>query len=255
VPLAERTQKNADNCSACHMPRGDTEVPHVAFTHHRIGKHGAKAPPGNPLAITLVPIDENPHLGPMDRKRNLAVAYMEAYRNPVYSSPAYKGYPETFRARARELLQEVYQAGFRDAMVLHALAEITWTEENFVYATRFVKEALAAPDLKPDSRANCLAILAGCETKGRNLPAAATALEQLVSLRRFANDWSLLGGNYLEQGLPAKARPAFEKALAIRPSRPAPHLGLAETFRRMNDPARARQEEELGEWLRSRRLE
>ncbi|HVS35327.1 MAG TPA: cytochrome c3 family protein, partial [Gemmataceae bacterium] len=37
---AERRRKQpADDCSACHMPRSGTDIPHIAFTHHRIGLH------------------------------------------------------------------------------------------------------------------------------------------------------------------------------------------------------------------------
>jgi len=40
LPPEPRLKQNpADNCAACHMPKGDTDISHVAFTHHRIGKH------------------------------------------------------------------------------------------------------------------------------------------------------------------------------------------------------------------------
>ena len=34
---AQRSPEN--NCIQCHMPRSETEIPHLAFTHHRIGVH------------------------------------------------------------------------------------------------------------------------------------------------------------------------------------------------------------------------
>ena len=37
---AQRIKKDGtDNCTACHMPRGDTDIAHITFTHHRIGLH------------------------------------------------------------------------------------------------------------------------------------------------------------------------------------------------------------------------
>src|SRR5262249_27696291 len=74
----ERVRKDpSDNCIACHMPRGNTDIPHIAFTHHRIGKHtvGTAA---DPVAVPdLVPTDDQSHLSPADRERNLGLAYMQ----------------------------------------------------------------------------------------------------------------------------------------------------------------------------------
>ncbi|MCA9205427.1 MAG: hypothetical protein KDA59_20385, partial [Planctomycetales bacterium] len=40
LELAERREHQPqDNCVACHMPTSDTDIPHIAFTHHRIGIH------------------------------------------------------------------------------------------------------------------------------------------------------------------------------------------------------------------------
>ena len=39
-----RAKDPADNCLACHMPRGDTEIPHLAFTNHRIARRPAARP-------------------------------------------------------------------------------------------------------------------------------------------------------------------------------------------------------------------
>jgi hypothetical protein len=43
LPREARLAKNAeDSCIACHMPRTPTNVPHTAFTHHRIAVHDPK---------------------------------------------------------------------------------------------------------------------------------------------------------------------------------------------------------------------
>ncbi len=50
IPVTKRRAKDAaDNCMNCHMPRSPTEIPHFAFTHHRIGIHETNAePPATP---------------------------------------------------------------------------------------------------------------------------------------------------------------------------------------------------------------
>jgi hypothetical protein len=53
LPRPERLRRNGgDDCLACHMPRVGTDIPHIAFTHHRIGIHGERpsAPAARPAA-------------------------------------------------------------------------------------------------------------------------------------------------------------------------------------------------------------
>ncbi len=91
-----RLKKNAqDDCAACHMPRGDTEIPHIAFTHHRIGRHAAAPLTATEPGATLVPLDNVAHLPAVDQQRNLGLANLEVSRSA--SAP----YSETFRERAR----------------------------------------------------------------------------------------------------------------------------------------------------------
>ena len=41
-PSARRSKESPDNnCVQCHMPRSKTDIPHLAFTHHRVGIHDA----------------------------------------------------------------------------------------------------------------------------------------------------------------------------------------------------------------------
>src|SRR5262249_54023591 len=43
LPRDERLKKNQQgDCAACHMPQRPTDLPHFAFTHHRIGIHAAE---------------------------------------------------------------------------------------------------------------------------------------------------------------------------------------------------------------------
>ncbi len=68
-----RKQQPADNCAACHMPRGDTDIPHIAFTHHRIGLHGTKPPTAADRVPDLVPV-ENADVGLSDTDREAATS-------------------------------------------------------------------------------------------------------------------------------------------------------------------------------------
>src|SRR5262249_24330641 len=78
---AERLKKDpADSCAACHMPRGDTDIPHVAFTNHRIVREAPRrTAEGAGRLPELVPTDDLSHLPPLDRQRNLGLAYRAVF--------------------------------------------------------------------------------------------------------------------------------------------------------------------------------
>ena len=147
LELSARMKKvPADNCVVCHMPQGDTEIPHVAFTHHRIGKHR----PGGPVAPSRVPeltlVDEPANLSLVDRQRNLGLAYLGAAGNADFAR-----YSGEFRRRALSSLSEAYAGGVRDAATAQGLAELLWQEDR-QRARQYANEALAAADLEPESR-------------------------------------------------------------------------------------------------------
>jgi hypothetical protein len=249
---AERIKKNAaDDCSACHMPRGDTDIPHIAFTHHRIGRH--TSPPAS-TALTgrtpeLVPVEDVAYLPQIDQQRNLGLAYLQVSRDRRHSQ-----YAETFTTRARELLEAVYAAGLRDGVITQNLASIYWKIDP-ARAAKYADEALTDKDLIADVRAAALVVRADCHLHNGELDAAIALLEELVTLRRQAEDWRLLGKLYLDRNEPQRALQAYQKALAIRPFRYEIHGGLGEAYRLLGNNVRAREHLERAQWLLQNRPE
>jgi tetratricopeptide (TPR) repeat protein len=260
---AERRQKDAaDNCVACHMARGDTEIPHIAFTSHRIVRKPSQRPadlaPG--LAIQagssgrvpdLVPTDDDSHLPPLDRQRNLGLAYHAAFQNPAHTR---LGYAETFRERARELLEGVEAAGLHEPQTAVALAEVYWGKDRDG-AAAYARQALKAADATPEVRVAALRVLAGADMQEGEYDSARKRLEELVRRERSAEDWYFLGLCHLRQGRPAEALPPLRQALAIRPDRFATHAALAEVCFRLGDTRRAQEHRDKAAWLRKNRPE
>jgi predicted CXXCH cytochrome family protein len=255
---AQRQAKGAtDNCLACHMPRGDTEIPHIAFTNHRIVRRPTLRPadlgPGGALlpddssgrAPALVPIDDVPQLGPLDQRRNLGLAYFAACRNPVYVRYGYGG---AFRARARDLLEGVDAAGLHDPETAVALAELYWEKDRYV-ATAYARQALQATDISAESRISSLLILAGAAMQDCQFEAASRWLEEVVPRQRAANDWYFLGLCYLEEDQPSRALSALRQSLAIRPDCSAVHARLAQAYRRLGNVRQANEHREKARWL------
>jgi hypothetical protein len=248
LPMLQRQAKQ-DACTTCHMPRGDTDIPHVAFTHHRIGKHGGKPAAASNEMPDLVPSDDVSHFPAIDRDRNLGLAYQQAAMNPIHERHA-----GPFRDRAVSLLEKVHRAGLKDGRTAEALAELYWNRDAD-RAGRFAREALAATDLSPEGRAKALIVLASSRYEDKDYGGAIELLEQLVKLRRFAEDWRLLGVCHLQAGRPGQALPALRQALAIRPTSASIHGALGETYRALGDTRRAREHFDKADWLKRNRVQ
>jgi hypothetical protein len=241
VEKSERLRKNADHCVACHMPQSDTDIPHIAFTHHRIGRHGrAPALAGGPTP-DLSAIGDLGHLSLADRKRNLGLAYLELSRGSAQEA--------TYRARARTNLEAAHAAGLRDGATTEALAEIYWRKDP-LQAVVYAQEAVDAKDTPAAARAAAQHILADEKFTKRDFASAAKLLEKLTHQRRYAEDWRLLSVSYLELGQTHKALATLETALAIRPYRHTTHLAFAEAYERLGDKGRVREHHDIAQWLR-----
>jgi tetratricopeptide (TPR) repeat protein len=243
---ARRQKEAGDNCASCHMPRGDTEIPHIAFTHHRIGLH----PPRPPAAVgapELVPEEDNDNLTALDRERNLGLAYLEARRKPALAA-----YARLFQERAVQHLEAVRAAGLRDGTTAVGLAEIAWDRDRPL-ATAMARQALEEEsDAPPARRAMALMMLAYGEAQDGNFEPALGPLEERIRINRFADDWRFLSQCYRSQGQPRKALAALQQALAIRPYRAHIHQELAEVYYLLGDSQKAAEHREKALWLKSR---
>jgi predicted CXXCH cytochrome family protein len=246
-----------DNCLICHMPRGATEFPHLAFTNHRILRNPVARPPGlapgrallpsdsSGQAPNLVPTDDNIQLSPLDRQRNLGLAYFEASGNPVYVRSGYAG---AFHERALQLLEKVDAAGLADGETAGALANLYW-EKDHALAAVYARQALQSSHLSAEARVSSLLKLAGMDMQDRQFEAAGRHLAEVVRLQRAAGDWYFLGLCYLQQNQPSQALPALQQSLSIRPDRSAVHARLAEAYRLLGDDQRATEHREKAYWL------
>jgi hypothetical protein len=250
LELVQRLEKQPkDNCLACHMPRSDTEVPHVSFTHHRIGYHNRPLPSGPQRSPELVATDDLSHLSTLDRERCLGLAYQSVRRKPEYSS-----YANEFRERERIHLEAAYVGGLRDAETLIGLAEL-YSRADRPRACELAKECLAAKETSSKARILAQMVLAYTDYQNLNDTEAIVELEELVKKRRLAEDWRRLGTSYFRQKEPEKALFALNKALEIRPYRPASHAGLGEVYGLLGKDKLADDHREKAKWLQAHNQE
>jgi predicted CXXCH cytochrome family protein len=108
---AEQARRaNADDCTACHMPRGPTnDIEHVVFTDHSIRR--------KPAGSGVAPTSESelvPYPSYTSTTRDLALAYAVV---------ALRDHNAADRARAFELLKQAAEQRTADAQALAYLAE------------------------------------------------------------------------------------------------------------------------------------
>lgn len=138
---------------SCHMPQVSTDIPHIAFTHHRIGVHGRNKASGvlDVRQADLVPFGTTSGLSPLELRRCHALACAE------YSARAAS--PELsaeFRGRALRELQELTIEAPQDGEVAAALARISWEVGDLEAAKVAAQRALRSTNLSSGGRVNSL---------------------------------------------------------------------------------------------------
>jgi hypothetical protein len=223
------------------MPAGKIDIPHLAFSHHRIGVHPAAettrraSRPADPLRgrEALEPFHDLSRFGPLDRKRGLGLAYA---KNASHQESA-QGV-QAHHQRARQLLGEVWDAGLRDGPVARTLAVANY-RLGLPDVRPYAEAALTDPDLDGQDRCDVLILLADDEAKRGNYARAVELLRHLTRLRREAVDWSYLGRCERACGHEAEGLEALETAARIGAGTPRLHQELAEIYDQRGDPARA----------------
>ena len=249
-PPEPRLSKVPDNnCMTCHMPQSPTDIPHFAFTHHRIGLHAtvevgkANATRADATkdqrAGRLAPVFETKS-SPVIEKRNLALAYFELAESET--SPQVS---QEYRARAEAMLLDTYQTRYRDAEVESALARISWDRQDLAGAIQLAQSAIQSPAVSSRSRLNSLFIIGESALQMQNYPLATQSLETLVKERRIYTDWLLLTLCYSRNGQLDEAARTLTQAIKINPVRREAHEMIIEVFKRQNKPELAKKHTEL----------
>lgn len=232
-PIQERLKHSpSDNCVTCHMPNSQTEIPHFAFTHHRIGKHSPHLP-NSPIANSreLIQIGTFKTLSSLDESRNLGLAYLQLSDGPGQAFQA-----DGHRARALDILRQVKEHGMRDVEVEASLARLYWGTDPR-QTIQHARLASQFPDTSPDAWATICFTL-GSTLYGSNQPAEAIPwLEKTLKARPTADVWYMLSDSYLLLGERQKSVWAAQQASELAPDRPRYLQHYANLVRTSDQPA------------------
>ncbi|MEX2175351.1 MAG: multiheme c-type cytochrome [Pirellulaceae bacterium] len=243
LPLLERTSRNQNDCAACHMPQTPTDVPHVAFTHHRVGIHEPQSSKPKVAAtgfLPLAPVLDVSLLSELDRQYAQGLANLQYYRDHQQQPGAVR-----YLKEARPLVEATLAAGLVDGRLALAKAELAGAAGDLPLAEHWARLTLAEAELSTTDRAAALRLLAAFDLQDDRLPEAKDSLEQLTALRRDPRDWLLLGVCQQRLGNAAAAVTALERVLQIDPAPP-------ETYELLEPLYRAQGLAERAAWCRQR---
>jgi predicted CXXCH cytochrome family protein len=236
VDRARRERESPDNnCIHCHMPTAPTEIPHIAFTHHRIGRHdrpAAAAKEHGPDEV-LEPILSLARHGGLDRQRAFGLGYLQAATQAPEEQVRVR-----FQETALRLLTEAQELGLRDVALKAALLRVRFAlglEDGPAEA----EAALADPGLTGQDRCDLLFVLANVHVQQGRFEEAIAVLRLLNGLRRHSMQWLLLARCERALGRGAAETRALETAVTINPRLWKVQQHLAEHYRAREDLKRA----------------
>lgn len=233
-PKRRAEQSPGNSCIHCHMPASPTEIPHLAFTHHRIGIHGQRpAPPGALGPGVLEPFLDLSRLSAIDQKRSLGLGYLEVANLTRDPSIA-----DHYRRHALDLLGGVHKAGLRDPAMEVSLARLRF-DVKLPEVESLAARALEDPELAGQDRCNALFLLADGHARRKEYKEALPLALELIKLRRHPTDWILLAHCREKLGDAAGTVAAHEQAVRIDPRKWELQQHLADHFRRHGDGKKA----------------
>jgi hypothetical protein len=232
-PARLRTESPANDCVQCHMPRSPTEIPHLAFTHHRIGVHRPESSAARPEAGELKPFLDLSRVPEIDRTRSLGLAFLEVANRE--KDPIFAG---RFRDRAFEHMDDARRVGLRDPYLEASLARLRF-DLRMDGVLPHAETALKMPGLVGQDRCNALYLRADeLARQGKHTDALAS-LRELTTLRRHPSDWLLVAECERAVGNSSAADAALETAVVINPRLWKVHEYFAEQYERQGESRRA----------------
>jgi predicted CXXCH cytochrome family protein len=239
TPAQLKRESPINDCITCHMPRSPTDIPHLAFTHHRIGHHAKtttkeKTRPGNAHG-TLSAFLDSPRMSELDRNWSAGIGYLEATNKATTPTQF-----EHYHQQAFSLLTKVRDAGLREATMEVTLARVKfdrgWNDE----AREHAELALKLDQLDGQDRCVAMAILADMYARNKQYAQAVEVLSQLVKLRWASQDWLLMADCQRGLGNQAGFLNALKTAARINPRNVKVQGFLANYYARQGDEERAR---------------
>lgn len=240
-PLQKRHEVAMNDCSQCHMPAKDTEVPHTALHHHRIGIH-RKGEGGDDVVVGLTAVLDTSELTPMQRARGEAMAKFQVAQEQADN--------ENFRdygIEAAKALIAVKNAGQSDADSDTVLALLAQSQQQSQIAENIAEEVVQS-EVKPTRpRIESLRLLAQLAYRSKDFAQAVKYYRELTQYQHQPYDFFHLGICEQNTGQSDNAIQALEKAIDLAPNYTEAHRVLAAILGSKGKTAEAQRHAELAQ--------
>jgi hypothetical protein len=242
MPLSTRNAEAQNDCVACHMPKSATEVPHLAFTHHRIGVHPLKSTSeGSGGDDPLIPLSDLRSLPDTDRERSLRLANLQMF---LASSLDFRNSAagKKLAGQITDWLRKLPVEGV-DTETEFARFQFWYSIDDLRQAEQSARRALGRPDLRSEEEAAILEQWARVELDRRHFRDARRELGRLILIRSNSLDWLDLGLCEAELGNTSSAILALETARRLDPASRTAYDSVARLYHSLgqfNDENRVR---------------
>lgn len=213
-----------DDCVQCHMPQAPTEVPHVVFTHHRIGIHPQVSKANQQQFRQLVAVTSISDHPVLDQKRALGLASARVFLDHA-TDPTFQPIGE----QASQLLLEVSEQELLDEEVALALGSFAILNGDPQAALQMADRGLQQP-APLVTRIRLLRLALDALLNQGQYEAATDVLSRLVQFQEDVEYWFMLGLCESKLGNRNEAIDAFERAVELDPLHAASYEALAKLY-------------------------
>ena len=204
-----------DDCVGCHMPSTDTEIPHFAFTHHRIGIHRQERDVTELSAPReLVPLSDISWQPRSIQKRNLGLAYLQ-----FSDAHGQASFAAEYNRLATSILANSDRLQPGDSEVQAALSRLFWNR-SVSSTLRYAESANRSSDLSSEAEATIAYTFGTTQFSEGKISEALPWLKRTTELRPTADVWYMLSQCYDQLGDGANALSSARKAVRLAPDRP-----------------------------------
>lgn len=240
-PLDRRNEIAGNDCAQCHMPAKETEVPHTALHHHRIGIHQDVADTGKP-AVGLSAVLDTSSLSQSERMRCEAIAkFQVAQEQP--ENPSFKDYG----IESAKALIEVKNREESDADATTVLALLAAAQGQPSIAMNLAGEVVDSEQKPSRPRIESLRLLANLAFQRRDYAAAAKYYREVTQYQSEPFDYFNLGLSEQNSGNSANAVKALQRVVELQPPHFQAHRALGVIYRSLGKQDLAQQHFELAD--------
>ena len=238
-PLPKRMTAAKNECAKCHMPKLDTEIPHTAFHHHRIGIHNSVGDTPE-IATGLSPILNISSLTPLERARCEALAKFQVGQEEP-DNPNFKDYG----LDAAKVLIQLKNSGKADSDANAILALLARSQGQSAIARDLATEVVNEEKKPTRAKVEALRLLAQLAYQNRKFAEAAKLYRQVTQYQSEAYDYFQLGISEQNSGQTERAIAALKKAVELAPSYLEAYRVLAAILGSQGKAAESKEYEQL----------